>query len=733
MDYREFLTSKQHTLAPSGIEVSLDDIHPMLFAFQKKIVRWAVRKGRSAIFADTGLGKTLMQIEYARLIGKRTLIISPLSVTRQTVREAQKIGVIVAPARSQSECSKEISITNYEMVSEFDPSKFEVVVLDESSILKALDGKTRTKLIEMFIKVPYRLCCTATPAPNDIVELGSHAQFLGVSTHQEMLSQFFVHDSASSAHGGWRIKGHAEDAFYAWLASWGMSVRLPSDIGEDDDGFVLPELRISPVFVDSDLEGRFPWAPLKGIQDRSTIRKLTTKDRVRVTVDMVKNTDDQWVVWCGTNQESEQVARFLDGSVEVTGSDTPEVKAAAFEAFQDGKIRVLVTKARIGGFGLNLQNSHRMAFVGLGDSFEQYYQCIRRCYRFGQTYPVDALIVLSESERSIYDNVMRKEREAEIMRERLIEHVRGFEKQELQGRSVFPVDEQETAARNGWKIYLGDCVEQLPKIESDAIHLSVFSPPFASLYTYSATPRDLGNSRNHKEFFAHMRFVIKELLRVTMPGRNCCVHVSQIPTRKAYDGHVGVWDFRGEMIRAFERDGWIYYGEVCIDKDPQAQAVRTHAKQLLFVQFYKDSAWSAPAYADYLLIFRKPGENPVPVIPDLTREQWIEWARPVWKSVRMTHTLNATIVREEKDERHLVPLQLDVIDRAIRLWSNPNETILSPFAGIGSEGYMALRLGRKFIGMELKRGYYEQAIKNLGMAREGMSLPLFDLEAEEVS
>lgn len=285
-----------------------------------------------------------------------------------------------------------------------------------------------------------------------------------------------------------------------------------------------------------------------------------------------------------------------------------------------------------------------------------------------------------------------------------------------------------------YAMYHGDCVEVMAGLPDESIDLSIFSPPFLSLYTYSATERDLGNSRTEAEFFAHFAFVIDHLLRLTKPGRNCCVHVSQVPAMLVRDGYIGLKDFRGDVIRAFEARGWIYHGEVCIDKDPQAQAIRTHAKGLLFVQLRRDASWMRPALADYILVFRKPGENKVPIKPDLTNDEWIEWARPVWYGIRETDTLNAAEGREEEDERHICPLQLGTIERCIRLWSNPGEVILSPFAGIGSEGYMALKLGRKFVGIELKRSYYEAAVRNLERALQPDQrdqLTIFDILRRE--
>ena len=711
--YQDFLTTKIATLKPSGFEIDPELIHASLFDFQRDLVRWSVRKGRSALFADTGLGKTFMQLEWARLIGEKTLILAPLSVARQTVREGMKIGLEVLYTRAGDVTIPGLNITNYEMVGNFDPADFGAVILDESSILKALDGKTRQRLTEIFSATPYRLCCTATPAPNDISEIANHAEFLGIMSRADMLATFFVHDD-----DGWRLKKHAATPFYRWLASWGMSIRKPSDLGYDDDGFILPGLMVEPYWVKSDYvpEGQLIFTGLSGIQDRSKVRKATLEARCETAARLVNADNQQWIVWTGLNGESNRMAEFISDAAEVKGSDTPEEKATALEAFQDGKIRVLVTKPRIAGFGMNFQNCSRMAFVGLSDSWEAYYQCIRRCYRFGQTEPVQAHIILSDAEQEIYQNVMAKEHEAETMSRNLIDNVQQFERAEISGAHANYVYQTDESYGKDWLLKLGDSMERIKEIGDDTVDLSVYSPPFMSLYTYSATERDLGNSKSPEEFFEHYSFLIRDLLRVTKPGRNTCVHVAQVPAMLARDGYIGLKDFRGKTIEAYETGGWIYHGEVCIDKDPQAQAIRTKAKSLLFTQLRKDASWLRPALADYILVFRKPGHNAVPIQPDITNEDWIEWARPIWYGIRESDTLQYTSARDNDDERHIAPLQLGTIERCIRLWSNPSETILSPFAGIGSEGHVALQLGRRFIGIELKQSYWQVAKRNLEAA-----------------
>ena len=272
------------------------------------------------------------------------------------------------------------------------------------------------------------------------------------------------------------------------------------------------------------------------------------------------------------------------------------------------------------------------------------------------------------------------------------------------------------ASGDNWTLINGDSADVLPALPSESIDLSIYSPPFMSLYTYSPSERDIGNCRNPTEFWQHMEWVIRENLRLTKPGRLCGVHVAQVPAQLAKDGYIGLFDFRGDTIRAYQAAGWIFHREVTIDKNPQIQAVRTKSKALLFVQLHKDSTWSGPCLTDYVLIFRKPGENKVPVIPDINNDTWIKWAHGVWYGIRELDTLNPVDARENDDERHMAALQLSLIERCVRLWTNPGETVLSPFAGIGSEGYVSIEHGRRFVGVELKPSYYRIAVGNLRKA-----------------
>lgn len=414
--YAEFLDRKERRAEHVGEPINPSDLHPRLHDFQRDGAAWAIRTGRAALFWDCGMGKTLAQCEWARHSGQTSLITAPLSVARQTVREAKQIDLEVRYVRSGEHITEPgVWITNYEMIDHFDPRAIDALVLDESSILKSIDGKLRTRLLKTYASVPRRLACTATPAPNDVAELANHSQFVGAMTRPEMLSAFFVNDERD-----WRLKGHAAAPMYRWMTSWAQALRRPSDLGYSDDGFELPELSIvaEPVDVDLVPDGQLFATDLGGIGGRSKVRRETLAARTERAASLAAGAE-QWIVWCGLNDEARALAE-IDGAVNVEGSWSPDEKAEALEAFQDGEIRVLITKPSIAGFGMNLQNCSRMAFVGLSDSYESYYQAIRRCWRFGQTQPVQAHIVVSELEMGIVENVRRKEREAGLMTDELI-------------------------------------------------------------------------------------------------------------------------------------------------------------------------------------------------------------------------------------------------------------------------------------------------------------------------
>jgi len=622
-----------------------------------------------------------------------------------------------------------VTITNYERLHNFDPSEYEGVVLDESSILKSYTGKYRTELIENWGAVPYRLACTATPAPNDFMELGSHAEFVGSMTRTEMLSMFFVHDGGETQK--WRLKGHAESEFWKWLCSWAVMIRKPSDLGYDDDGFTLPELRIHQITVETSETGDFLF-PMEAatLPERIKARRDSTDARVEKCAELVNATDEPWLIWCNLNNESAGVKRLVADCVEVKGSDKEGHKESTMLGFSSGDVSRIVTKPKIAGFGMNWQHCNNVAFVGLSDSYEQFYQAVRRCWRFGQTEPVDCYIITADTEGAVVKNIERKEADAQRMAENMVEHMHEMNEANIKGTARTTAEHKtEHASGDTWDVHLGDCVDVVSGLDSDSVHYSVFSPPFASLYTYSNSDRDMGNCKDTEEFMTHFRYLVGEMYRVIMPGRLVSFHCMNLPTSKVRDGFIGIRDFRGELIKMFQDAGFIFASEVCIWKDPVTAMQRTKAKGLLHKQICKDSCASRQGIPDYLVTMKKPGDNPEPVAGEfdhfcgdmstfqaagrLSIDVWQRYASPVWMDINPSNTLQKRSAREEKDERHICPLQLDVIHRALQLWTNPGDVVLSPFTGIGSEGYEAVKIGRRFVGVELKESYYRQAVKNL--------------------
>ena len=568
------------------------------------------------------------------------------------------------------------------------------------------------------------------------MELGNHAEFLGVMTRQEMLAMFFVHDGGESQK--WRLKGHAQTDFWEWLCSWAVMVRRPSDLGYDDDGFILPALDVKQVTVHTEATGGYLFQmEAHTLQERQAARRDSLAERVAKCAEMVNGSDQPWLVWCNLNCESEAIAKAI-GAVEVTGSDTNEHKEESMVAFSDGEIKRLVTKPKIAGFGMNWQHCNNVAFVGLSDSFEQYYQAIRRCWRFGQHKTVNCYIITADTEGAVVRNIERKAEDAERMAQNMVENMHELNEASVRGTQRTTNEYRtQTATGDGWKLTLGDCVDVAKTIPSDSIHYSVFSPPFSSLYTYSNSPRDMGNCKGDDDFWAHFAFLIPELFRLTMPGRLCSVHCADLPAMKERDGYIGLKDFSGQIMAAFQAVGWIYHARVTIWKDPLIEATRTKAIGLMYKQVKKDSNIIRHGLPDYVLTFRKPGENPEPIEnPEGTIRNyigaddpggqgiqrshniWRRYASPVWMDIRQSNTLNKQAARDKDDERHICPLQLDVIMRLLTLWTNGGDTVFSPFAGIASEGYCARKMGRKFKGSELKESYFTQGCKNLTRANE---------------
>lgn len=756
MDYQEFLNQKRLVVEPSGFTVKDDEINPMLFPFQRDIVRWALRRGKAALFEDCGLGKTPQQLEWARLVhqytNKPVIIFAPLAVANQTQREGDKFDVPVNICATQDDVINGVNITNYEKLHHFNDRGWGGIVLDESSILKGFDGKTRKLLNEFAIPIPFRLCCTATPSPNDLTELTRHAEFLGLVSEKEIKALFFTQDGNSTTK--WRLKGHARDKFWQWMAKWSVAMRTPSDLGYDDNGFVLPPMTMHEHIIRGVVpEGYLLPVTARTMSERRASRRASLNDRVQKAANLINESDKPWLVWCDLNAESDALRKAIPDAIEVAGRHSSEHKKDAMMGFTEGRYRVLVTKPSIAGFGMNWQHCNNMAFVGLSDSYEQQYQAIRRCWRFGQENPVNVHVVTADTEGAVVANIQRKEKITIEMYENVVKHM-SVNSELNQKADRFEMNyETDIAQGDDWTLYLGDSVETIDNLDDNSIGLSVFSPPFPGMYVYTNSIHDMGNVKDNQEMIQQFAYLSRKILAKTMPSRTCAIHLTQSTAQLGRDGYVGIKDFRGQIIRMMEDEGWIYYGEACIDKNPQVKAIRTKDHGLMFKTLSKDSAKMHMALADYLIQFVKPGDNPNPLRAGIserydnmdgwiTNEEWILWARPVWYSadlipegaidtgIRETETLNVRQARETDDERHLAPLQLGVIRRAIMLWSGPGEIVYSPFSGIGSEGYEAIKLGRQFIGGELKRSYWLSAIENLKQAtRSKNQLSLFDFVA----
>lgn len=733
--YDEFLASKEVKPVIVGFDIDDSMLNPNLFDFQRVIVKWALKRGRAAIFADTGLGKTLMQTSWADEVCKHTggnvMIFAPLCVAHQTVREGEKFGISINYCRAQDGIKHGINISNYEMMDEFDLSSFHGVVLDESSIIKNRDGKTRNSIIETCSSIPYRLSCTATPSPNDFMELGNQVEFLGIMSMQEMLAMYFVNDGGETHK--WCLKGHGKVKFWEWMATWAVCIRSPADLGFDGSAYVLPPLNMVGHVVESKVTNGLFADIAAGLTERNQARRESITERVEKCAELVNSSDEQWVIWCHLNNEADALCKAIPGAVDVSGSSSLDEKESAVYGFLNGDIRVIVSKPKVLGSGMNLQCCHNTAFVGLSDSWEQYYQAIRRFYRFGQDKIVNVHVISAESEGAVVANIKRKEEQNNQMGAEMVKYMAGTMKKEIFGMTTQKSEyEREVVKTDDYEIHLSDCVDLAKEIETGTIDYTIFSPPFESMYVFSNHLRDMGNS-SKEQFYEHFKFLVDEMLRITRPGRLLSFHCMNLPTSKVNDGYIGIRDFRGELIRLFQSAGWIYHSEVCIWKNPVVAMQRTKALGLLHKTIRKDSSMSRQGIADYLVTMRKPGENDKPIIHyrdekecsdvcgDPTNilpvELWQRYASPVWMDIDQSNTLNFKEGRDDDDVKHICPLQLDVIERALHLWTAPGDLVFSPFTGIGSEGYQAVAMGRKFIGSELKKSYFDLAVKNMMNAK----------------
>lgn len=711
--YEQFLESKVSRIESSGFDIHEEDLNNHMFPFQKHIVRRALKQGRFAIFADCGLGKTLMQLDWAEKVSNYTnnpvLILAPLAVGSQTIQEGVKFGIDVKKYGSGM-----IQITNYEQLDNIDCRQFSGVVLDESSILKNFTGKLRNRIIESFKDTPYKLACTATPSPNDPMELGNHAEFLDVMTRQEMLAMYFVHDGGNTSK--WRLKRHSVDAFYQFVGTWATMLSKPGDIGFPMSGFDLPDLNLINEIIETPKRDNGQLFNDKVVSASNFNQELrnTIDERLSRAAEIVNSSDENFIVWVKLNRESQQITSMIPDAVEVTGSDSPEEKERKLLGFANNEFRVLVTKTKIAQFGMNYQNCHNQIFASMDFSFEGLYQAIRRSYRFGQEHEVNIHILTTDTMRNVIESINHKQKQFQVMQDKMSQAINENLKGNIMSKQEYDIKEEKT---EHYHIKRGDCVQLIKELDDESIGFSVFSPPFAELYTYSSHVEDMGNSKDYKEFLTQFSFLTKELYRVIKQGRNVAVHCMDLPIQKGKEGFIGLRDFSGMIKDAFEKEGFIYHSRVTIWKDPVVEMQRTKALGLLHKQVKKDSTMSRVGIPDYVLIFRKDGERTDPVRNDeLPVELWQKYASPVWYDINYSDTLQYRDGRDEKDEKHICPLQLPTIERLIHLYTNEGDTVLSPFMGIGSEVYQAVKMNRYGIGFELKESYFETAKKNIKQA-----------------
>lgn len=577
-----------------------------------------------------------------------------------------------------------IYITNYEQLDKVDCIFFSGIVLDERSILKNFEGAIRNKVIDGFKDTPYKLACTATPSPNDPMELGNHSEFLNVMSRTEMLAMYFVHDGGETSK--WRLKGHCEQVFWDWVSGWAVMLSKPSDIGFSAVGYDLPELNLIERTIKTKQRDNgmlFNDVAVSATNFNAELR-LTRVERLEQVIELVNNSKENFIIWIKQNEEGEYLRKMIPDAVEVKGSDSVEYKEDKLLGFAENHFRVLITKSKIAQFGLNYQNCHNQIFASLDFSFESLYQSIRRSYRFGQEHAVNIYLLTTDTMQNVIQSIKNKQTQFEEMQSSMTKAI-NLNVNKSRMEREFKQEKNEY-----FDIQLGDCVQLIKNVPDESIGFSIFSPPFSELYVYSDELEDMGNSKNYSEFMTAFNFLVKELFRVMWSGRNVAVHCMDLPIQKGKEGYIGLRDFSGLILQSFIDAGFVYHSRVTIWKDPVVEMQRTKALGLLHKQVKKDSSMSRVGIPDYLMVFRKPGEHMHPVKCTINVDTWQKWASPVWMDINYTKTLNGAQARDERDEKHIAPLQLETIERAVGLWSNEGDTTLTPVMGIGSEVYLSL-------------------------------------------
>lgn len=794
-----------------------------LFDYQAWIVRRAVQRERFAIFAGTGLGKSAMGLDWARIItehhGGRTLIVAPLNVCRQWITEAVKFYGAALPVadltdrkRLEEWCrtGSGIGITNYEKFDRADtPGEtndveqagggvvnlkyqhgdvldVQAVILDESSALKSF-GSRKFSILRAFDGVRYKLCLSATPAPNQRTEFAQHALFLGyVRSTTEYLTAYFVNRD-----GDWEMKPHALEAWIANLASWGVFLTDPRKWGFTDYA-ELPELvelfPVVPLTEDQVAAARLHevgdqpsifGATPGGITSRTKMMQIAhgfelDAGKVVARYDAHKpewiaakaadHAPHQVIVWVTFDEEGDALAALIPDAVHLSGRTSRKVRDDTIEAFRAGDgPRVLILKPVMFGFGVNLQSCHVQVFSTITDSFERYWQCVRRSLRYGQEHPVVVYVPLTQLDEAICQNTMNKQstftKDAAVIEDAVVAKLRPADTSEVRNTDIHPAAHLDGAEGETWTMIHADSVAHLPTVAPHTFDMAIFSPPFAALYAYSKALGDMGNVRADAEFRLQWRWFAEALLPTIKPGRIVAIHAKEIIRFANTHGFRHCYDFPSDLRDGFTAAGFRYQRRITIWKNPQLEATRNKETSLLHVTALRDAVNSMPQTGEYLMIFTAPGDNETPIRHERAEwtfehhtevmnsiwpepatpaeheaEMWRQFVHPdaandvaVWNGIRETDVLTARTAKEAPDEKHVCPLQLGLIDRAVRLWTNPGELVLSPFGGIGSEGHASLLAGRRFYGVELKESYWRQACVNLRRAEAQMAVPtLFD-------
>lgn len=735
-----------------------------LFDYQLFITQVALKKRRYALFADCGLGKAIMLLEFAfqtsKAHNKKVLIVMPLNIISQLLEEQMRFYghnpyIDLGHGTGMDllkwiDSDERFGIVNYDKFHETIDFKNKVgtVINDESSILKNPSGAIRNSLIDSFLGVEYKLACTATPAPNDTAEYASHALFLEkVKSYQEFFQTYFIQDE-----GEWRLKKHAVEAFYTYLSTWSIFLRNPkmygfadnlADLQEyvtheihipltDEQLVIIKEYEINNGSQPSLLPGsassmtdRIKFSQVsKGFiydEKKKPISINSLKPGIVADIVINKHPDEQSIIWTTYTEEGVILKGLIPGAVHLYGSVKEEERAKMIEDFRTGKIRVLITKPKLLGFGLNFQFANIQVFSGLDDSYEKYYQAIKRSHRYGAKKQLIVYIPITSLEEPMLRNVLEKKERFEsdaAYQERLYITNLRFDLEEFLQRPLTTMEDKgmellPPIIEKRYELYNEDCIQFMARTPDETFDMSFFSPPFDDLYTYSDNPEDLSNCQRDGEFRLHNDFFFAQLYRVMKSGRVVAIHIAQNAKMKFKDGTIGLIDLRGQFINQAIEHGFEYFSEACIERSPQLQM---HKEKMLFHKNISTNALNTKLGMNYYVIFlKKKGDAVERVKSQISLDQWYTWASGVWK-VNESDYLNVRGVKAANDERHVTPTNLEIIRRSLILYSNPGDKVYCPYGGCGSEGVESIKLERYFTMTELKPEYFIESIENVSDA-----------------